>query len=168
MKSTKNQRVLEKKKERLESQIAAAEKVLAEAPEITTEVGRIISKLSTADAHNFADFVDGLDLKRAPSLSGTERQLLKTWYGLIYGLAVDQHNLQETNSLLNPRKGPSNKELDRRQRAAIDERTNGSELTLQQLAIKYSGLNDRQEQKRWAENLRKTIKRSGPSITKRK
>lgn len=76
-----------------------------------------------------------------------------------------EDKIRETESLLHPSMGRGNKPIDSGQMAAIDERAKGSKLTFQQLAIKYSGLQDRKAQKHWAENLRKTIKRSS---TKRK
>jgi len=173
MKSKKAQRILEQKKQSLESRIAAAQKVLAETPsEIRTEVGRILSKLLGVDVHNFADFVSGkfeFDSGRVSLLTSLERELFGAWWKLTYDLATDRYELQQTESLLNPRKGRSNKAIDRCQRAAIDEWTSSSGLTLQQLAIKHSGLKDRKEQKKWADNLRKRIERSDVSVpSKRK
>jgi hypothetical protein len=90
-------------------------------------------------------------------------QLSRAYSDLMRQKALVDYEITQLLSWLNPKKGRPEKTLDPRLQAALDERVRGGahKLSYQQLAIKHSGSMDAEKRKRFAERLKKLIKKLG-------
>jgi hypothetical protein len=146
--------LLERKKQKLESQIAGAEKLLTEMPvAIRAELQRAMLILGP----NF-------DLKRVTKLDVDQRQMLAAYCGTIYNLAVDKYELEQTEILLHPEKGRPKGSRNSKPKApepsiieALKYRKTleGKKLTLDQLAQKFNPGGNRTQWNQWKYRFQK-------------
>ena len=154
MKGERARKLLEQKKRRLESQIAAARKFLAEMPvAIRAELQRAMLILGP----NF-------DLQRAAQLNRNQRRLLAAFSRTIYDLGVDKYDLEQTEILLHPEKGRPKGSRNSKPKApepsiieALKYRKTleGKKLTLDQLAQKFNPGGNRTQWNQWKYRFQK-------------
>ena len=179
MKNAKLKRILEEKRQRFESQVAAAEKLLNGIPaEIRAALARILTELGVQPY----DIAGGnlslrLDRKSLSVLTSRERNLFGSWVRATLDKVEDECELKETELLLHPRpgrgKGSKNKQAkppDPAIEAALSEwedcaKSFGSKpaseraITLK-LARKHCRVKTREAIAKFAERLRKARKKA--------
>jgi hypothetical protein len=161
MKNVKDQRLLEGKKRRLESNICAAEKFIADmAPEIRAELVKILSVLGV---DLLTDNLS-IDQSKLSCLTEGQREIFSGFAQVLMGLAEDRYQLDETNLLLKPRLGRGEGSRNKKQKPleptiaqALEYRKTpeGRALKLYQLAQKMNPGHHRDYWRKWIHRFKK-------------
>ena len=153
MKSAKaKEQLLEKKKRRLEANVAAGDKFLDEVPrEIKEELMRICQKLGLLDVLMGRRKFEAQTIS---VLTASEKQIFFAFHQVIFAHAEATVQLKETKLLLEPsppgrpkgRRNQKYKPVDPTIAAALQDPQG---LTRMELAHKHSGLKTRDEKQKW-------------------